>query len=173
MFLEESLAILARTPAVMDAMLRGLPEAWITAKEGPGTWTPRDVMGHLVHTERVDWLVRLGIILEHGPSRPFDPLDREAQFRGEPQPMDVLLDEFAALRRASVDQLRAMNLTGDQLALEGTHPTLGPVTARQLVAAWVGHDFTHIVQVSRVMAKRYKLDAGPWTQYLSVMGDRS
>jgi hypothetical protein len=128
------------------------------------------VIGHLNHAERVDWMPRLAIILEHGKDRPFDPFDREAQFReSQGKPLSALLDEFHELRRDNLARLRALNLQPAQLELQGTHPGLGPVTARQLLATWTAHDLGHIVQVSRVMAKRYREEVGPWTEYLSVM----
>jgi len=169
-FIEESVAVLTRTPAAFDALLRGMPEAWTTATEGPGTWSPYDVIGHLVHCEKADWMPRLSIILEHGPNRTFDPLDREAQFQeSDGSLLDTLLDEFSALRRDSLARLLGLNLQPVQLELTGTHPALGTVTLRQLLAAWVAHDMTHIAQVVRVMAKRYKQEVGPWTAYLSVL----
>lgn len=169
-FPEESLSLLTRTPATLDALLGGLPEAWATATEGPGTWSPYDVIGHLVHCEKADWRVRLDIILEHGPSRPFDPLDREAQFgESKGKSLTTLLDEFGALRRDNVTYLRSLHIEPAQLELQGTHPALGPVTIRQLLAAWTVHDLTHIVQISRVMARRYKEEVGPWAEYLSVL----
>jgi hypothetical protein len=169
-FLEECLSVLTRTPATLDAMLRDLPDAWTTATEGPGTWSPYDVIGHLNHCERTDWMPRLAIILEHGASRPFDPFDREAQFQESVgKSLPTLLDEFIALRRDNLTRLRELDLQPAQLELKGTHPALGPVTVRQLIATWTAHDLAHILQVSRVMAKRYKQDVGPWAQYLSVM----
>ena len=169
-FLEECLSVLTRTPATLDAMLRDLPEAWTTATEGPGTWSPYTVIGHLIHGEKVDWMARLEVILEYGPARAFDPFDREAQFlesRGKPLP--ALLDEFSALRRGNLVRLRELNLQPEQFELKGAHPALGPVTLRQLLATWTAHDLGHILQVSRVMAKRYKQEVGPWAEYLSVM----
>jgi DinB superfamily len=169
-FLDESFAVLTRTPATLDSILRGLPEAWTMVTEGPGTWSPYVVLGHLVHVEKTDWLPRLEIILKHGAARPFDPLDREAQLRdGNSKPLEALLDEFAALRSESLARLRALDLQPAQLELQGTHPSLGPVTARQLLAAWTAHDLSHIVQITRVMAKRYRQDVGPFAQFLSVM----
>jgi hypothetical protein len=169
-FVEESLALLMRTPAALDALLRDLPDAWTTATEGPGTWSPYAVLGHLVHCEKVDWIPRLEIILDYGVSRPFDPVDREAQFReGDKKSLSTMLDEFSGLRRNSVARLRAMNLESHQLESMGMHPALGPVTARQLLATWTAHDLAHILQVSRVMAKRYREEVGPWAEYLSVM----
>lgn len=169
-FLDESIALLERAPAVFDTLLRDLPEPWTTSNEGPDTWSPYDVIGHLIHAERADWMPRLLIILEHGPVRPFDPFDREAQFRESAgKSLPSLLDEFRELRRANLARLRGLNLGPDRLALEGTHPSLGSVTVRQLLATWTAHDLTHLVQVSRVMAKRYKDEVGPWAQYLSVV----
>jgi len=169
-FLEECLSVLTRTPATLDTLLRNLPEAWTTATEGPGTWSPYVVIGHLIHGERADWMPRLTIILEHGPSRPFDPFDREAQFReSNGKSLSTLLDEFSALRRDNLARLRALNLQPAQLESKGTHPDLGPVTVRQLLATWTAHDLAHILQVSRVMARRYQHEVGPWAEYLSVM----
>jgi len=169
-FLEESLAILTRTPATLDSLLRDLPDPWTSADEGPGTWSPYVVIGHLIHTERSDWIPRLLIILEHGESRPFDPLDREAQLRQpDKKSLSALLDEFKDCRNVSVDRLRAVHLSTPQLELSGRHPALGRVTVRQLLATWTAHDLAHILQISRVMAKRYKQEVGPWAEYLSVM----
>lgn len=169
-FLEECLSVLKRTPATLDTLLRDLPEPWTAATEGPGTWSPYVVIGHLIHGERTDWMPRLAIILEHGASRPFDPFDREAQFReSNGKSLSTLLDEFSALRSDNLTRLRALNLQPPQLELKGTHPGLGPVTVRQLLATWTAHDLAHILQVSRVMAKRYKQEVGPWAEYLSVM----
>lgn len=169
-FVAESIAILDRTPTALDALLRGLPDAWIHAIDGPGTWNALDVLGHLVHGERADWVERLTIILEHGTARPFEPFDREAQFR-EPRPQSIepLLDEFRALRAANIDRLHSLNLTAGQLELEGTHPALGRVTARQLLATWTAHDLAHLVQINRTLARRYRDDVGPWAAFLSVM----
>jgi DinB superfamily len=162
--------VLTRTPATLDALLRDLPEAWTATSEGPGTWSPYVVVGHLIHGERADWMARLAIVLTHGPSRTFDPFDREAQFRESlGKSLSALLDEFSALRRDNLARLRELNLQPAQLELKGTHPGLGPVTVRQLLATWTAHDLAHILQVSRVMAKRYKSEVGPWAEYLSVM----
>jgi hypothetical protein len=169
-FLDECLAILTRTPATLDTMLRDLPEAWTEATEGPGTWSPYVIVGHLIHGERADWMPRLEIILKHGPDRPFDPFDREAQFRENAgKSLSALLDEFGVLRRENLDRLRALDLQAEQLEMQGTHPALGSVNVRQLLATWTAHDLAHILQVSRVMAKRYKQEVGPWAEYLSVM----
>jgi hypothetical protein len=170
LFLEECFAVLTRTPATFDAMLRGLPEQWTTATEGPGTWSPYVVIGHLIHGEKTDWVARVMIILEHGPHQPFEPFDRDAQFRdSQGKPISALLDEFAERRADNLVQLRTLDLQPAQLELVGTHPALGRVTLRQLVATWTAHDLAHILQVSRVMVKRYKQEVGPWAEYLSVM----
>jgi len=151
-------------------MLRGLPEQWTTATEGPGTWSPYAVIGHLIHGEKTDWLPRVMMILEHGPDHPFESFDRDAQFRdSKGKPISSLLDEFAERRADNLLQLRALDLQAAQLELVGTHPAFGRVTLRQLVATWTAHDLAHILQVCRVMAKRYKQEVGPWAEYLSVM----
>lgn len=169
-FVEECLSVLTRTPATLDTLLRDLPEIWTEATEGPDTWSPWVVTGHLIHGEKADWMPRLAIILDHGTSRPFDPFDREAQFRESAgKSLSTLLDEFSALREENLTRLRTLNLQPSQLALQGTHPALGPVTVRQLLATWTAHDLSHIIQVSRVMARRYQQEVGPWAEYLSVM----
>lgn len=169
-FLDECLAILTRTPATLDALLRGLPEGWTTATEGPGTWSPYVVVGHLIHGERADWMPRLRIILEHGTGRAFEPFDRESQFRESAgKSLAELLDEFAALRRENLERLRGLDLGAEQLELQGMHPDLGTVTVRQLLATWTAHDLGHILQVSRTMARRHREEVGPWAQYLSAL----
>jgi hypothetical protein len=169
-FLAECLSLLTRTPATLDTLLRDLPQGWTEATEGPGTWSPYVVIGHLIHGERADWIPRLEIILEHGRNRPFDPFDREAQFRESAgKSLSVLLDEFIALRRQNLERLRALDLQPEQLERQGTHPAFGDVTARQLLATWVAHDLGHTVQIARVMARRFRAEVGPWTEYLSVM----
>jgi hypothetical protein len=174
-FLDECTAVLSRTPATLDALLRGLPDVWIHADEGKlasgdATWSPYVVVGHLIHGEQTDWMPRLAIILEHGEKVPFTPFDRLAQFRdSEGKTLPQLLDEFSARRRESLSKLAAMNLQPEQLDLRGTHPALGSVTARQLLSTWTAHDLSHILQVARVMARRYRDEVGPWGEYLSVM----
>jgi hypothetical protein len=170
LFLEECLAVLTRTPATLDAMLRGLPEQWTAATEGPGAWSPYTVIGHLIHGEKTDWMPRVMVILAHDADRPFEPFDREAQFRdSQGKPISALLDEFTKRRHDNLVWLRTLDLQPAQLELVGTHPALGRVTLRQLEATWTAHDLAHILQVNRVMAKRYKEEVGPWAEYLSVM----
>lgn len=169
-FLEESISVLSRTPATLDAMLRGLPDAWIRTTEGNGSWSTYEVIGHLIHGEKVDWIPRLDIILQYGTARAFEPFDREGHvIEGTEPPLSAMLDEFRTLRHGNLTRLRAMNLQESHLDLEGMHPELGRVKVRQLLATWTAHDLAHIVQIGRVMAKRYRQDVGPWAQYLSVM----
>ena len=168
--LNNGIAVLERTPATMRALLDGLSPAWTDATEGPDTWSPYVVVGHLIHGERTDWIPRAQIIRAQDANRKFTPYDRFAQFReSQGKTLTQLLDEFARLRAQNVGTLRSWRLTEAQLALEGEHPEFGAVTMRQLLACWVAHDLGHIVQVARVMAKQYREAIGPWTAYLSVM----
>lgn len=168
--LSESIAVLERTPATFRALLAGLPDAWIATDEGPNTFSPFDNVGHLIHGERTDWITRARIILAQGPDRRFAPYDRFAQVReSQGKTLADLLDEFAGLRAQNVSTLRGWNLSARELALEGEHPELGTVTLRQLLAAWVAHDLGHVAQTTRVMAKRYREDVGPWRAYLPVL----
>lgn len=166
----EAIALLERTPKVLDALLRGLPDGWIAANEGPGTWSPFDVVGHLVHGERADWMPRTRRLLEAGEERPFDPYDRFAQFRESAgKSLGDLLDEFAALRRANLDALAALRISGSDLDRRGRHPDFGPVTLRQLLSTWVAHDLDHLMQISRVLAGQYADEVGPWRAYLRII----
>lgn len=168
--LSESIAVLERTPAVLHAQLDGLPACWTTCDEGPRTWSAFDVVGHLIHGERTDWIPRLRIVLEHGPARPFEPFDRFAQERDSAgKSLADLLDEFARLRRASIADLREAGIGDADWDRRGMHPSLGEVTLGNLVATWVVHDLGHIAQVARVMAKRYAGRVGPWREYLPVL----
>ena len=167
---EEAAAVLARTPGALDALLRGLPEDWIGANEGGETWSPFDVIGHLIHGEKTDWMPRVRIILEHGESRPFDKFDRFAQLAAsEGRSLGSLLEEFAALRDENVRQLLRLRLSEADLDRRGRHPELGGVTLRQLLATWVAHDLDHVVQISRVLARQYSDEVGPWRAYLRVI----
>ena len=168
--LEEATAVLSRTPAVLDAMLRGLPDDWLRANEGDATWSPFDVVGHLIHGERTDWIPRARIILEHGDARAFDPFDRFAQFAAsEGRTLASLLDEFADARRESLRELETFQLTEADLDRRGRHPQLGGVTLRQLLATWVAHDLDHVVQIARVLAHQYADEVGPWQAYLRII----
>ena len=168
--LDAAVPILERTPATLRAMLDGLPADWITATEGPDSWSPYDIVGHLIHGERTDWIARARIILEQGTNRRFEPYDRFAQFReSQGKGLDVLLADFARLRRENLATLEGWRLTEAQMKLEGEHPAFGTVTLRQLLATWVAHDLGHIAQIARVMAKQYRDAVGPWRAYLPVM----
>jgi hypothetical protein len=168
--LDEAVALLRRTPRVLDAWLRGLPEPWVRVTEGGATWSPFEVVGHLIHGEHTDWIPRARIILEHGEAQAFVPYDRFAQGRlMKDRTLDSLLDELRVARDANLETLAGFHLTPADLARTGRHLELGTVTLAQLLATWVGHDLDHLVQVARVMAKRYGDDVGPWTAYLSVM----
>ena len=168
--LDEAVALLERTPSLLDAQLRGLPEPWLSCDEGPKTWSPFLVVGHLIHGEKTDWIPRARRILDEGETRPFEPFDRFAQIEAtKGRPLADLLDEFAILRRASLDELAAMNLGEKELDRRGRHPELGAVTLRQLLATWVAHDLDHVQQIARVMAKRYAGECGPWSAYLRIV----
>ena len=166
----DAVAVLRRTPATLQAMLEGLADSWLLANEGPDTFSPRDVIGHLIHGEETDWVPRMRIILEHGEAVPFTPFDRFA-FRTASvgHSTSALLGRFAALRRESLRAVGAMTLDAAALARTGTHPGLGRVTLGQLLAAWVVHDLGHVKQVARVMAGQYREAVGPWREYLTIL----
>lgn len=173
--LADAVALLSRTPATLDVWLRGLPDVWARANEGPSqdgtdTWSAFDIVGHLIAGERNDWMPRVRVILEKGEARPFDPFDRFAQEReSRGKSLDQLLDEFARLRRENLAALQAMNLQPGDLARRGMHPSLGTVTLSELLATWAVHDLTHLHQLSRVMAHQYREAVGPWSAYLGVL----
>lgn len=168
--LAETLDLLARTPAALAALLAGTSPAWHDADEGPDTWSPRQVVGHLIHGEETDWVPRARIILEHGQARPFEPFDRFAHLRRfAGWPVDRLLDRFAELRRDNLATVHGWRLDEAKLALPGRHPELGAVTLRELLATWAVHDLGHLAQVARVMAKRYGAEVGVWRAYLGIL----
>ena len=168
--LPTGIGILERTPATLRAMLTGLSPEWTAATEGPETWSPYDVVGHLIHGERTDWIPRARIILAQGDDRRFTPYDRFAQFReSKGKTLPNLLDEFEELRRENMLTLKGWALGEEQMRLAGEHPAFGNVTLRQLLAAWVVHDLGHVVQTARVMAKQYCEAIGPWREYLQVV----
>ena len=170
--LGDVIAVLERTPATLRAMLSGLPDLWVTATEGEGTWSPFDVVGHLIHGERTDWIPRARHILA-ADSRPFEKFDREAQFtENRGKSLGELLETFAQLRRDNLETLAGFSLTREDLRRRGLHPELGEVTLGQLLATWVVHDLDHVGQVARTMAKVYGTAVGPWTAYLSILRDR-
>ncbi|HEY6946847.1 MAG TPA: DinB family protein [Candidatus Acidoferrum sp.] len=168
--LQDTLSLLSRTPAALDALLRGLPETWTLRNEGEKTWSAFDVVGHLIHGERTDWMPRVRMILQFGEGKAFEPFDRWAQEReSHGKSVSQLLDEFARLRSENLSELRALNLKPVDLARRGRHPALGVVTLSQLLAAWAAHDLTHLHQVSRIMAHQYRGAVGPWSAYLGVL----
>jgi hypothetical protein len=168
--LKLTMALLGRTPAALDALVRGLPEAWTMRNEGPGTWSVFDVVGHLISGERVDWLPRARMILERGESRVFEPFDRSGHVReGEGRALEELLDEFGRVRTESLGGLRRLELRPEDLERRGRHPAFGVVTLSQLLATWAAHDLTHLHQISRIMAHQYQEAVGPWSAYLGVL----
>jgi len=169
--LQQAIGVLERTPSTLNSLLRDLPEPWLVQNEGPETWSPHDIVGHLIHAEETDWIPRAKIILKHGEERAFEPFDRFAmseKFKGKA--IGELLDTFARMRDESLRELRMMNLTPALLGKRGRHPELGVVMLSQLLATWVVHDLGHLAQVTRVMAKQYREAVGPWTAYLPVLG---
>lgn len=168
--LEPAIEVLQRTPATLNSLLHDLPEPWLFQNEGPETWSPYDVVGHLIHGEKTDWIPRAKMILEYGETRPFEPFDRVAMFEhSKGKSIAELLDTFAQLRAKNLDELLRLNLTPTLLEKRGPHPELGTVTMKQLLSTWVVHDLGHIRQVVRVMAKQYRDEVGPWKAYLSIL----
>lgn len=167
---EKSYDILQRTPVVLKTLLGNLHDDWIMNNEGPDTFSPYDVVGHLVHGEKTDWTVRTKIILETGISNPFEPYDRFAQHEeSKGKTIEQLLDEFEKLRTANIKWLKSLNLGEEDLDRKGMHPSLGEVTMGNLLSTWVVHDLTHIAQVTRVMAKQYKEEMGPWPEFFRIL----
>lgn len=168
--LDGTIALLTRTPATLDALLRRLPESWVRSNEGRDSWSAFDIVGHLIVGERTDWMARARLILESGEVRPFDPFDRFAQLaESQNKSLEQLLDDFAGLRRENLAALKALNLQTEDLSRRGRHPALGVVTLSQLLATWAVHDLTHVHQLSRVMAHQYRDAVGPWSAYLGVL----
>jgi hypothetical protein len=168
-----SIDVLRRTPSVLNAMLRGIDDAWAYASEGPDTFSPFDVVGHLIDGEETDWIPR-ALLIRARDTAPFTPYDRfRHRERNVGRTLDSLLDEFARLRATNLELLESWRLSDAELDLPGLHPALGTVTLRQLLATWTTHDLGHIAQVSRVMAKHYAADVGPWKQFLPVLSDRT
>lgn len=168
--LSKSYEILERTPAVLKTLLSGLNDAWVMFNEGPETFSPYDVVGHLIHGEKTDWLPRAKMILEFGNSKTFERYDRFAQYiESKGKSLSQLLEEFAVIRTENLNWFKSLNLTEDDLDKKGMHPVLGEVTLRNLLATWVVHDLTHLAQVTRVMAKQYKEEMGPWPQFFRIL----
>ena len=168
--LPHTISLLTRTPAALDALLRGLPEAWAFRNEGENTWSAFDVVGHLIHGERTDWMPRARMVLQFGETKAFEPFDRLGHVREtQNKSLAQLLDEFARLRSENLGELRALNLRPEDLERRGRHPALGVVTLSELLATWAAHDLTHLHQISRVMAHQYREAVGPWSEYLGVL----
>jgi hypothetical protein len=168
--LEQAVEILRDTPRTLRARLEHASDDWVRGHYGPDTFSPFDVVGHLIHGERADWIPRARIILEHGEARPFEPFDRYAMYEASRgRTIGDLLDAFDALRRESLQALEAMRLDAEKLARRGMHPELGPVTLAQLIATWAGHDLHHIAQVCKAMAWQYREAYGPWIEYLGIV----
>jgi uncharacterized damage-inducible protein DinB len=168
--LDDALPLLRGTPAVLRAWLSDLPNSWTMANEGPETWSPFDIVGHLIHGERTDWMDRVELILARGDSRPFIPFDRFAQFEASRgKSLAELLDTFAELRDSNLTRLQSLALKREDFARPGRHPELGPVNLGQLLATWVAHDLNHLGQIARVMGRQYTDAVGPWVEYLPML----
>jgi uncharacterized damage-inducible protein DinB len=167
---DDGLPILRRTPDVLRAWLSELPESWTTSNEGGDTWSPYDIVGHLIHGERTDWIPRAELLLAHGESRPFTPFDRFAQFKeSRGKSLSELLNTLSELRAQNLARLESLRLTPADLERRGRHPELGPVTLGQLLATWVAHDLNHLGQIARVMGRQYTAAVGPWLAYLPLL----
>ncbi len=168
--LTKSLQLLERTPVVLRTLLDGLSDDWIISREGEATWSPFDIVGHLIHGEKTDWIPRMELILSENPRKEFEPFDRFAQLHSsQGKTLHQLLGEFETLRDANVKKLRAINPQAADLGRKGEHPALGPVSLSQLLAAWTVHDLNHLAQISRVMASQYKGEVGPWVAFLKIL----
>lgn len=168
--IEKSIEILERTPEVLEAMLKNISPEWTENNEGGETWNVFDVLGHLIHGEKTDWIPRVEIILSLAPDKTFKPFDRFAQFKeSKGKTLPELLDEFKRLRKKNIGVLRSKKLTGKNLEEKGVHPAFGEVTLAQLISTWTVHDLDHIAQISRVMAKQYEEEVGPWIDYLRIL----
>ena len=168
--LQQTIALLARTPATLDAFLHELPDSLVRLNEGGDTWSAYDIVGHLVYAERTDWMPRVKMILEFGETRAFEKFDRLGQVKeSRGKSLAQLLDEFAGVRAENLNELRALNIQKEDLNRRGQHPSLGFVTLSQLLATWAAHDLTHLHQLSRIMAHQYREAVGPWSAYLGVL----
>ena len=168
--IEKSIEILEKTPSVLQSLLAGLSDEWVMNNEGPETFSPFDVVGHLIHGEKTDWTARIRVILEHGNSKPFERWDRFAQYEiSKGKTLQQLLEEFDQVRKENIIWFRSLGLTDADLERKGMHPVLGEVTLKNLLATWVVHDLTHIAQITRVMAKQYKDEMGPWPEFFRIL----
>ncbi|HKJ80407.1 MAG TPA: DinB family protein [Ignavibacteriaceae bacterium] len=168
--IEKSKEILRQTPATLNNLLNNLSDEWIKNNEGGKSWSPYDIVGHLIHGEKTDWIGCIKTILDHGETKAFEPFDRFAQFKSsEGKPLEELLDTFASLRAANLKELDSLNITEDKFLLNGLHPAFGTVTLSQLISTWTVHDLGHLVQAASVMSKQYIDEVGPWKDYLPVL----
>ncbi|MGH1364558.1 MAG: DinB family protein [Calditrichia bacterium] len=168
--LQDSINIISRTPAVLEALLSDLPEAWLRSNEGKDTWSPYDIVGHLIHGEKTDWVVRTKIILANSGNKQFESFDRFAQEKEDnSRSIEILLAEFRELRAQNIQEFKSLQISEIDLRKKGIHPELGEVSLQQLLATWVVHDLGHIAQISRVMAKQYGSEVGPWMEYIGVL----
>ncbi len=166
----QGLEVLQQTPATLQSMLGNLSDDWIFSNEGGDSWSPYDIVGHLIHGEKTDWMPRLQLILSESADKTFVAFDRFAQFEhSKGKTLGQLLDEFKTLRQQNLEHLRQLDLSESQLVQKGIHPELGPATASELLACWVTHDLSHLAQISRVMAKQYRTEVGPWTAYIPIL----
>lgn len=168
--LYKSIEILTRTPYVLEALLNGLNDEWLMSNEGGDTWSPFTIIGHLIHGEKTDWVIRMEIILSDAPDKHFIPFDRSAQFEASKgKTITQLLEEFKIIRKQNIDILASQKITSADLTKKGIHPAFGEVTLQELLATWTAHDLGHIAQIARVMAKQYTNEVGPWKQYLPIL----
>ena len=168
--LTNSITILEKTPKILESYLSGLSKDWLKNNEGENTWSPYDIIGHLIFGEKTDWIIRTKIILNQSENKTFEPFDRFAQLKeNQNKPISELIAEFKSLRKSNLQELKFLNITAKDLELKGIHPELGEVTLEQLLAAWVVHDLGHIAQISRVMSKQYEANVGPWKAYLGIL----
>ena len=168
--LNNSIEILEKTPEILEAYLSGLSNNWLKNNEGKNTWSPYDIIGHLIFGEKTDWIIRAKIILSQSENKMFEPFDRFAQLKeNQNKPISDLITEFKSLRNGTIKELKSLNITDMDLNLKGIHPEFGEVTLEQLISTWVVHDLNHISQISRVMAKQYEANVGPWKSYLGIL----
>jgi len=166
----KTVEILRQTPYTLSQLLQNLSGEWIMNNEGGDSWSPYDIVGHLIHGDKTDWIQRIRIILEHGEAKPFDPFDRFAQFKNsEGKSLSDLLYDFTVLREENLKVLDGLNITSDKLNMRGIHPEFGIVTLSQLLATWAVHDLDHIAQIARVLSKQYTDEVGPWKKYLTIL----
>jgi uncharacterized damage-inducible protein DinB len=168
--LSKSMEVLRSTPNVLGKQLGGLSKEWVNKNEGKGTWTPAEIVCHLIHCEEEDWITRTKIILSDKENKKFEPFNRTKGFqKSKKKPVSELINEFKSLRKKNLKFLDSLKLTGKQLNKAGIHPDFGEVTLRQLLSTWVVHDLSHIAQINRIMAKQYKTQVGPWKKYLPIL----